>query len=531
MLDKDRNVINKYLQIHHHPLYLAINHHKNHKNQHLSFKNFPFLIDIYKDPAKNKVIMKSTQSGITEWLIVVVIDQTVYQKRNVFYVMPTEKIKNQFVNTRFDMSIQYTPLYQDLVKDAQYDNMSIKQLKEAAIFFAVSNSSTNFISFPAETYVIDEEDECNSDNLEMAPERLAMSADPQTIRVGNPSYPEFGIDFQWNKSDKKHWFLKCNCGNELIPDFFKHIVMQESNDDYTILDPHFDTYGDRDLNLICDKCNKPVNRYGNGRWINEQQSYISGRHINQIFSSRKPLRSITEQFNEALTNEVKMQRFYNGTLGLPYIGRGAQITDEIINECIKDYMLPQKCEYPCLIGIDVGKKLHTIICRLINNTGQYQMQLVFAGELHFEVTKDKIDISELIDLHKRFNIKAGIIDSRPEARLSKMISQNFPKIWRCDYLNENPKDQLDIVNKIYKTDRTSSMDGIKEQMTLCNIILPKDINRIDGFREQLKAPIRVFEEKEGTNGKWVWREGHKADHYYHALNYANIAKKLLLNAA
>jgi hypothetical protein len=286
----------------------------------------------------------------------------------------------------------------------------------------------------------------------------------------------------------------------------------------------------KDVNLICDKCGKPVYRYSNGEWVKTEKSYISGIQLNQLFSSRRKIRSMTEAFNDALTNEIKMQRFYNGMLGLPYVGRGAQINDDIINDCMKEYLMPEGCKSACVIGIDVGKKMHTVILKLINNTGQYKLQLLYAGELYFSVTKNKIDISELIDLCKRFNIKAGIIDSRPELRLSKLISQNFPRIWRCDYLSENPKDQVDADNKMYKTDRTASMDAVKEQMTLENILLPKNIGRVQGFREQLKAPIRIYEEKEGTNGKWVWREGNKADHYFHALNYANIAKKLLLSA-
>lgn len=523
------DVANKYLELTYHPLYLALNHHRTHKNEAMSFKDFPFLIDIYKDPAKNRVLMKSTQSGITEYLIVLVIEKTKFQKRNVFYVMPTDKIKNQFVNTRFDQSVQYTPLYRGVFKEANYNNMSVKQVGDASIFFAVSNSRSNFISFPADDLIIDEEDECNSENLEMAPERLAFSKDPQEVRVANPTYPDFGIDFHWQKSDKKHWFVNCHCGHKFVPDFFKHVLVQESDDEYTILDRGYDPFKEHDARLICDKCHKPTNRYSGGEWVPETKSYISGRQLNQLFSSRKPIRKIINQFNEALTNEIKMQRFYNGTLGLPYLGSGAQITDEMINDCIQDYMLPSKCKNTCVIGIDVGKRLHTVIFRLISAYGQCKMQLVYAGELRFSVTKNSIDISELTDLHKRFNIKAGIIDARPESRLSRMICQNFPKIWRCDYLSDNPKDQVDIPNKIFKTDRTASMDGVKEQMILTNIMFPKNINRVAEFRDHLKAPIRVFEEREGTNGKWCWREGNKADHYFHAVNYANIAKKMLLS--
>ena len=521
--------VNDYIKQKHTALYLAVNHHRTHKNTAITFVNMPYLVDIYRDTCDKQVLMKSTQSGITEWLIVKTIEKTKYRKRNVFYVMPTDKLKNQFVCSRFDQSISYTPLYRGIFRDSTFDNMSIKQVGSASVFFAVSNSRNNFTSFPADDLIIDELDECNLENIEMAPERLAFSEYPEEIRVANPTYPGLGIDFEFKKSDQKYWNIKCDCGHWFNPDFFTHVVKKVDQDEFFILDKDFEFESKPDVRLICDKCHKPVFRYGMGEWINSQRSVISGRQLNQLFSSRKKIRDMVIQFDEGLANETKMQRFHNGTLGLPYVGTGAQISDDIIDGCIKDYGFVHSTKDPCLIGMDVGKKIHTIVCKLISNSGNYKLQVIFAGELFFSVTKEKIDISELVDLTRRYRIVMGLIDSRPEDRLARMISQNFPNIWRCSYLTENPKDVADFQGKIYKTDRTSSMDGVKEQMFLENIILPKNIDRVQGFREQLKAPIRIYEEKEADNGRYVWREGNNPDHYFHALNYVNIAKKLLLS--
>jgi phage terminase large subunit GpA-like protein len=121
-------------------------------------------------------------------------------------------------------------LYRGIFKDAEYDNMSVKQVGNASIFFAVSNSRNNFTSFPADDLIIDELDECNLENIEMAPERLAFSRDPQEIRVANPTYPEIGIDWEFQKSDKKYWHIKCPCGHVFVPDFFKNVVRQIKDD-------------------------------------------------------------------------------------------------------------------------------------------------------------------------------------------------------------------------------------------------------------------------------------------------------------
>lgn len=529
----DLQIANQYLKLNYPTLYLAVNFHKTHKNNAISFLNLPYLIDIYKDTNTKKVLMKSTQSGITEWLIIETIRKAYYQKRNIFYVMPTDKLKNQFVNTRFNQSIQHTEFYQGIFQDSEYDNMSVKQIGEASIFFAVSNSRNNFTSFPADDLIIDELDECNLENIEMATERLAFSEDPQEIRVANPTYPGLGIDYEFEKSDQKNWLIKCDsCSTEFTPDFFKNIVRQEKDDEFFIMDKSFEWEGDKDINLICNNCNKPVYRYKPGIWQATKKSSISGRQLNQLFSSRRHIKDIVTKFNDSLNNDIKMQRFYNGILGLPFLGRGASVTDDIIKNCVREYKMPNSCTEPCILGLDVGKKLTCVIFRITNNTGQYKLQLVYAGELYFVVDHKKIDISELADLMRRYNVVSGIVDAAPEMRLSKLIAQNFSRIWRCNYLHDNYRDQVDHQNKIYKTDRTASMDGVKEQLALQNIYFPKSIYGIEGFIDQLKAPIRIFEKNPDRvdQGKWVWREGYKADHYFHAVNYANIAKKILLQS-
>jgi hypothetical protein len=260
-----------------------------------------------------------------------------------------------------------------------------------------------------------------------------------------------------------------------------------------------------------------------------QSKKISGRHLNQLFTSNVKISDLVEKFELALHNPTKLQRFYNGCLGLAFEGEDSKITDDIINNCIGNFSLQPRMKDRCVIGIDVNTLLNIVVFRLIqDNDDRYIMQLVHAGELRFDVSTNSINISELTELYARYNIVAGIIDSRPEIRLSKLIAYNFKNIWRCEYLTDAVKDVLDRNNKIYKTDRTSSMDNVREQLITKKIELPVDIDRVVGFRDQLKAPLRILEERAVAGERWVWREGNHADHFFHAVNYACIAKKLLL---
>jgi hypothetical protein len=524
------SIANQYVDLTYPLTHIAVNHHRTHKNNQLSFVNYPYLIDIYKDTSPKMVLKKSTQSGITEYLIVRTIYRSYTLKRNIFYVLPTEKLKNQFVNARFDQSVQYTELYRGMFVDSIYNNMSIKQVGSASIFFAVSNSRSNFTSFPGDDIVVDEMDECNFENLAMAPERVAFCFDPTEVFVGNPTLPDIGIDSEFSLSDQKHWFLTCECGHKFTPDFFLNIVQQIDDNDYMIIDKSFDSFhSTRDINIICEKCGRPVDRHSHGEWVKKNDiPDVSGRQMNQLFTSNKKIKTIVSQFNEGLNNDIKLQRFYNGTLGLAYIGKGARIDDELIDSCVKDYPLPYKCKGPCAIGMDVGNVITTTVFNIIKNEfGAYTLRLVFAGNLQLSVTKEGIDISELEDLFHRFNIIIGGVDAKPEIRVAKMIAATWSNIFRVNYLTDNPNDSFDEKNKEFKTDRTAAMDNIKNDMRLGGILFPRDLDTVQGFRDQLKAPMRIFEEKDGGNGRWVYREGNKADHFYHSMVYAQQAVRLL----
>ena len=130
----------------------------------------------------------------------------------------------------------------------------------------------------------------------MAKERQAKQVmeDRYTIEVSNPTILDYGIDIDYNESDGKIWMIKCECGHQFEIDFFKHIIKQTDNNDYVILDKRFDFMSNEDCNIICDKCNKAVNRFGDGEWIKQRQhiSDKSGYRYNQFFF---PTRSLARQ--------------------------------------------------------------------------------------------------------------------------------------------------------------------------------------------------------------------------------------------
>lgn len=217
--------------------YNAYLHHITSKQRRIDFKapGYGFQEQIYFDRSPRICIKKSTQCGISEYLIVRSVSK-LKRGRNVFYVIPKWELIKRFVKKRWEASVKYTPEYaRGLVGEGRSDSqsMALKTMWGANITFVGSNSESGFAEFVADDVIIDELDHCYQDYLPMAEERQGDSEDPTSCRIANPSYPNYGIDVEYKNSNQKKYHVKCpHCNKWLVPDFFKHVVRQTDAGDY-----------------------------------------------------------------------------------------------------------------------------------------------------------------------------------------------------------------------------------------------------------------------------------------------------------
>lgn len=518
---------NQFLYNHYPELFVAINHHKTHNNKRISFENRLYLKNLYLDKSDNIVVKKSTQCGITEWLILKSTMKS-YSGRNVFYVLPTYTLVSRFVKNRIDRTIEYTQFYKALLK-LKYgkfsESMSLKHIGKGSIAFVGSNASSGFTEFPADDVIIDELDECDQENLPMTDERLSASEDPQRIKVGNPTLQDFGIDNEYNNSDKKQWRIKCsNCGKWILPDFFTHIVKEVGDNEYILLDEEYDRKTSRDIHIICNYCNKPFDRFNDGEWITQDEySHVSGYHISKLFSTKVTIKELVDRFNKGLTDDTKLQRFYNGDLGIAYTASGSKITKEMLDKCKQNYSMPSTTKNYCVMGIDVGSVLNVKINEILPNG---KLRSVYIGK----IPNDLNTIRYIKQLVKAYKVIVGCVDADPEINLAKNICllKNF---FRIHFKNVR-KDILDAKNKIITVDRTSWCDNLKSKILTKMIYLPKNADKLkpldkSGLSEyyyHMTNPVRTFDEKKKS---YKWVEGGNPDHYFFSEILSIIAKKIL----
>ena len=507
--------IDAYLEKYYKTLWMALRHHKTHKNQHLTMAGHQYMKAILMDKTKHIVVMKSTQCGISECLIVLVIGETI-NGRSVFYVLPTYDIMGRFVSNRFEKSLAYTPYYKQFTKGGvtkKSDNKTLKDIGKGVISFAGSNTPVPFTEFPADTYVIDEKDQCHQDHIKMGKERLGHADDPRMIEVSNPTITDFAIDEAYAMSDKKLWSMRCSRCNEFIfPSFFDHVVREVEDQVYILRDKTFDKETGQSLLAICDKCERPFDRYSDGEWVYQQRSAISGYQISKIFSGKIPLSDLVFNFNRGLVNDFEMQRFYNSDLGLPFVQAGAKLTTNLLNSCIRNYNAPMFSDKKCVMGVDVGAVLHVRINEILEGD---QRRAVFIGTVN--------ELEDLFLLVKQYNVVCAVIDALPETRLAKTFAHSFKGGFRC-FFGTAKRDILTPKEKTVTVDRTQLLDTVKEEFILEKIYLPGNASSIDSYYDQMTASTRIYDE---AKEMYRWEEGSKADHYFLTEGYCSLAFKLL----
>ena len=467
--------------------------------------------------------MKSTQNGISEYLLCRSIAHAIEGKR-VFYVLPTFELVKRFVDERYTKCILNTSYYKGLVKLAKEEegvrpteSVRSKDIGNGNISFVASFSKVGFTEYAADEVIIDELDKCDQDNVEMAWERLSASEYRRQTKISNPTFRNIGIDREYALTDKREWNVYCQAGHRVQLDWFKHIVRKTDNERYIIRDSEWTWNSQRDIYPICDICGKPVDRKGKGIWVPTAESRKRGYRLTKLCTGTVTLVEILDRFMSGLQNSEIMQRFYNADLGQAYTAEGSGISRDMILNCVGEYYSGKE-DGVIIAGIDVGTYYNFVIKKMLPDG---TMKTLLVGK---ERNTDR-----LIEKLKEYKIRAGVIDGLPETREAKKISNAFNFMFLC-YFGSVKNDKIDIINKTVTVQRTSAIDAVKAGLLTKKIKYPMNIESDAEFIDQMTSSVRVYEDtkRTGTQGKYTWVEGNKADHYLLATAYCLVARRLIV---
>lgn len=544
-------------------LQLATTIHSNKRGDRITFRDRPCMAPLYTlfQDLPGADVRKAVQMGLTELLLCLSLHDTGFRVdeagedagRIVAYVLPTHSITARFVQERVDPLLERTPAYKARMggeplgqKEAGEGSISRKAFgKKGSILFLNSESPANWKEYSADTFIIDEFDECDQSHVEKAWDRLQASKYPRLFRLSNPVIAGRGIDKLYKDGSRGRWFQPCSlCGHEQALDWFRHVVYQDDQGLWRPRDqeresaPHLG-----DLRPLCERCRRPFRRIPRGRWLHERTpSRIHLQGIRPSFTISQldvlpsaglpqPIRAYFARWVLAQENLSALDAFYAGVLGQAYEATGSRITVDILDRARKDQppmdLLGGEAwkGKQVVMGVDVGALLNVKISETATDaSGKVWRESIWIGTVPtFEA---------VLDLVKRYHVRCTVIDAAPETHKAKELATAIRalgyraylcRFWPQGRIGDHPFAlEVDWSEGLVTVDRTQLLDITLGELQALRSLLPSDSAALRDFDEQMIAPARIQK-----GARIVWDESGKPDHYRFADAYERVAADLI----
>lgn len=500
------------------------------------FDKHPWSKAMHDSEASFNVGMKAAQMAYTE----TVLNRTFYMMDihnvNCLYTLPNKNPDaSDFSASRFDPALEESEHLQKMFSDVR--NVGHKRAGAANLWIRGSQSRIGLKSIDPAFVVLDEVDEMNADNIELALRRTDGQEVSSIWAISTPTIPERGIHAMFMDTTQESWYFQCpHCWKEITLKYPEALVVIGER----LTDPKI-----HESHIICPLCYKKINHEDKiksqnetGRWISQtEETNVErrGYYINQLSSCVKQPWRIAETVIRSKFSPAAEQELWNSIAGLPHVVEGARIEDHHLDKCYCDRLMNDPVPKYRIItmGCDVGKWLHYEVAGWkIQKLGP-DLNMVADCEV-LKVGKVK-HFNEIYQLLREFNVNFLVIDKQPEERaVHELCCRVWGRAKRCHYargigskkmvISPSEEDHLISVNRTYWLD--TSLGRIRTS----RIKFPRDLP--EEYRDHMKNLVKRYEEN--TDGddisKYLKVDG-KDDHYAHARNYNEMALPLAASMA
>jgi hypothetical protein len=499
-----------------------------------SWTYHPWVKEMHDSWATYNYAMKGAQLGVTE----VAINRSFYtldiKKRDVLYVLPTAKGAAKFSKGRFTPALALSPYLKGLFTDL--NSIDMKQAGQNCLYISGSRGDNNLKNIPASELILDEIDEMEQKQIWLALERLSGQLEKHVWGISTPTIPEFGIHKLYLGSTQEHFFFKCpHCGRqtELVWPECVEIVGEYDTD--VRCNESF---------LKCKECKHKLEHKDKPKFLAEgkwQQTVsgnqdVRGFYINQLYSYTVTPGELVVAYFRGFGDEYAAKEFHNSKLGMPFVGAGARLTDEMVGNAhaCEPYSLhdPRPVyagDRVITMGIDQGPMGYIVVCEWFfsrppdkDRSAAARCKVVWI-EKYLDDNWDRLD-----ELMHEWQVLYAVIDGQPETNAARQFARRF-----VDYVGLCRYDRGHVAKEIvtseehtgaplHKVDRTGWLSTVlgRFKTNPTRIHLPIDIP--DEFKKHVKSLVRTYDKDENGNPYSVYKSI-GADHFAHALTYAEIA--------
>lgn len=459
---------------------------KTESGEPLNFKDHLFLFDPYRDESPKQVILKAAQIGFSTLAINKSLWIAKNRGLNIIYTLPTDSDRSDFVGGKVNRIIAQNQILQQWVKDK--DSVEQKAVGDAIIYYRGTFTQKAAIMVSSDLNIYDEVDSSNQSVIEQYATRLQHSKFKWEWYFSHPSAEGTGVDRYWNRSDQKHWFIRCEVCNEE-----QYLGWPDSVDQ------------DNGI-FICKACGAELTNEvrRKGRWVAKYKNReFSGYWIPLLICPWVTAKEILD-YHKNKTEEY----FYNKVLGLPYVGGGNKLTKaHLMRNLTNDNLYPEKNDR-VIIGMDTGKKLHYVV----------------GGKKGLFAYDTADDYDEIEALMERWPRAICIIDQGGDLIGSRKMRAKYPgRVFLCSYGEDRKTQELVRWGKKDEdgsviVDRNRMLTLVVEEFTDGRIpIMGFETDWYDYWLHWNNI-TRVKEEDENGKVRKIWRRAGD-DHWAHATAY------------
>lgn len=503
-----------------------------------TFKYHPWARDVSDSQTSFNSVMKGAQTGLTEAAINRALYTIDILKRDVLYVLPTAIAASDFSKTRFSGALSLSPYIASIFTKTNTDRLKIAG--SVSLYIRGSRGNINLKSCPASTMILDELDEMDDKQIWLAYERLSGQVEKNIWSISTPTIPKFGIHALYLQGTQEQWMFNCpHCGRETMltwPDCIE--IRGESVTDPKCMESF----------LKCKECGHRLEQaekpefLRSGHWVvtnHDNNPDHRSFHVSQLYSFTVNPGELVQAFFRGECDEGAATEFHNSKLGQPYIGEGAQVTDAMIENCLANYcngeLVPALYSEskPIVMGVDVGKRCNVVIMEFSPDKFDHDINVSAFGKILWHGTILGSEFERLDMLMREWQVSHCVIDADPFTNDARRFARRFPGfVTLCRYRSGVTGKEISISDEdgapMATVDRTNWLDASLGRFNSRRIAIPKDTG--DEFKEHIKAFVRTYIKDTYGNQQARYVET-GADHYGHALNYAEIALPLAASCA
>lgn len=514
----------------------------------------PWLIAPCDDMSKTVVVKKARQMGVTELFISNMVYMSSLVRCRTVYALPKDPKAREISNQRMkpvgvkghpnafhgEVLERIIPGWKDVM------NRSIIPVHGGGTSDIVITGSWNEDlgeSTAADRVFLDEYDRMKPGVISAFRESLSASRMGHLRIFSTPTFPKMGVDGQYERSDKCRWVYKCTCCGHR--QYLNRINIAQRRGPESLIQ-RLEAYDntakvpDGTFSIVCVKCQADLDRWNaKAEWVAEKtDGEIRGYSISQLdcvwFTADMIMRKLREH--------KIMSKWVNYNLGEAYAGESEAIAQGYVYTLVDPLIkINNRKELDATfrnckvsIGGDWGKTSYVVVEAITPDRPKPILLEVMAV-----VDTDDTDdlIKTLVQLAKKWAADIFVADfGYGQDRNPKLYKALDCQFWGCRYpaaqqiastsepiFGQN-KPTIKIPYPLVTVGRGPSLEELLKKLRRGDLI----VANLPNFEESLDTLDKHFQNvvmdiEELPNGLFVRvaiTTG--ADHYLHALNYAEI---------